>query len=73
MSALLRFCCIMLLSIWASAPASAKDESAGSKLKEVEALFAAGDFESASRGVNDLLIRDQSLSSEAQARVPRPP
>jgi hypothetical protein len=51
-------------------PALAKEgESAASRLKEAEALYAAGDFESASRGVNDLLIRDQGLSAEARGRV----
>ncbi len=59
----------MLLWSWASAPAWAKDESAGAMLKDIEALFAAGDFESASQGVNELLIKDQRLASETKARV----
>lgn len=70
MNALLRVACVALFWIWTAAPASGRDgDSPAARLKEAEALFAAGDFESASRGVNELLIRDQSLAAEARARV----
>lgn len=69
MKRLLRLLCVTGFLVWNSAPAEAKDASTASKLKEVEALFAAGDFESAARGVNEALVHDQSLPSEAQARL----
>ena len=59
---------LAVLLLIGAAPAQAREEGPA-KLKEVEALFAAGDFESASRGINDILIQDQSLPAEGRARV----
>ncbi len=69
MKILLRAWCVACFLGGGAAPAEARDGSAATQLKEAEALFAAGDFESASRGINEILVQDQSLPAEAQARV----
>ncbi len=70
MTSLLRTLALVVLLLGGAAAAEAREgEVAAAKLKDAEALYAAGDFESASRGLNEILIRDQGLSPEARARL----
>lgn len=62
LSALLLGCLLM-----AAPRVEAKDPA--TDLKQVETLYAAGEYEGAARGVNELLIKDQELPAEIRARA----
>jgi len=62
---------LVLTTIWVTpSPAHAKEKSVGAlKLEDTETLYTAGDFDTAARRANDLLVHEDELPAALRARL----